>query len=385
MPQKAIRCVFMRGGTSKALMFRHEDLPAEREDWTAIFLAAMGSPDQFERQLDGMGGGISSLSKVCIIAPASCPDADVDFTFCQVSPRDASVDYAGNCGNMTSAVGPFAVDEGLVGPAVDGPMMVRIHNTNTNKIVHAHFMVSQGRADIDGDMHIDGVSGTGSPIRLDFLDPGGARTSGVLPTGNAVDPIEVHGEALVEASLVDASNPCVFVRAADFGLSGAETPDDIEQDTLLLARLEKIRQAASVRMGMTRDLSDAARQASQPKIALLTAPVAAPLLSGQDLQAADHDIACRMISMGRPHRAIPITGALCLAAACRISGTIASESVSAPEGNEIRIGHPSGITLVGAEISQTRAGIKVERATVYRTARRLFQGEVLYRTRVPAA
>ena len=346
----------MRGGTSKALMFHIKDLPADREAWADIFLAAMGSPDQYGRQLDGMGGGISSLSKVCIVGPPTRPDADVDFTFCQVSPREASVDYAGNCGNMTSAIGPFAVDEGLVPCPDDGPITVRIHNTNTKKIVHARFTVSQGRAEVDGDFRIDGVSGSGSAIRLDFLDPGGARTSGVLPTGNAIDPIEIDGMAPVEASLVDAANPCVFVRASDFGLIGTETPDEIERSAGLLARLETIRQTASVRMGLSADLSQAARQASQPKIALLAAPASASLLSGALLQAADHDITCRMISMGQPHRAIPITGALCLAAACRIPGTIAAEAASGSQSNAIRIGHPSGVTLVDAEIRQSPEG-----------------------------
>ncbi|MDA4848433.1 2-methylaconitate cis-trans isomerase PrpF family protein [Hoeflea poritis] len=379
MPLQATRCVFMRGGTSKALMFHVGDLPSDREKWVDIFLAAMGSPDEYGRQLDGMGGGISSLSKVCVIGPPTHPEADVDFLFCQVSPDKASVDYAGNCGNMTSAIGPFAVDEGLVPHPDNGPMTVRIHNTNTKKIIHAHFQVSHGRAEVDGDFRIDGVSGSGSPIRLDFLNPGGARTRGILPSGKAAEMIETDGDASVEASLVDAANPSVFVRASDFGLSGAESPDEIERDAGLLDRLERIRRAASVRMGMSTDLAEAEVQASQPKIALLGSPAEAELLSGAVLQAADQDILCRMISMGRPHRAIPITGALCLAAACRIPGTIAAELVSGGRGNEIRIGHPSGVTLVDAEMRQTPDGVHIERATLYRTARRLFQGEVLYR------
>ncbi len=381
MPQQAIRCVFMRGGTSKALMFRLEDLPTDRKAWADIFLAAMGSPDEYGRQLDGMGGGISSLSKVCIIGQPTRPDADVDFTFCQVSPREASVDYAGNCGNMSSAIGPFAVDDGLVQRPDDGKATVRIYNTNTKKIVHAHFEVTGGRAEVNGDFRIDGVSGSGSAIRLDFLDPGGARTRSVLPTGNAVDVIEIDGEDPVEASLVDATNPSVFVRAGDFGLLGTETPDEIERDDALLAKLETIRREASVRMGMSADHSEAARQASQPKIALLAAPAAASLLTGAVLQAEEYDISCRMISMGRPHRAIPITGALCLAAACKIPGTIAEAAASGGQDDEIHIGHPSGVILVDAEISKRPESIHIERATVYRTARRLFQGEVLYRAK----
>lgn len=372
----------MRGGTSKALVFRLQDLPPDREDWTEIFLAAMGSPDPYGRQLDGMGGGMSSLSKVCVVGPPTRRDADVDFIFCQVSPRQASVDYAGNCGNMSAAIGPFAVDEGLVPTPGDGPTIVRIHNTNTNKIILAHFTVTDERAEVDGDMRIDGVSGSAAPIRLDFLDPGGSRTSGVLPTGHSIDLIEIEGAAPVEASLVDAANPSVFVRAADFGLSGSETPDELEQDTDLLARLETIRQAASVRMGVSVNTADAARQASQPKIALLSAPADALLLSGAVLPQADHDIGCRMMSMGQPHRAIPITGALCLAAACRIPGTIAAALTSGRQSDEIRIGHSSGVTLVNAEIRRSPEAVHVERATLFRTARRLFQGEVLYRPKM---
>ncbi|MEM9106279.1 MAG: PrpF domain-containing protein [Pseudomonadota bacterium] len=378
---RAIRCVFMRGGTSKALMFHIEDLPEDRKDWADIFLSAMGSPDEYGRQLDGMGGGISSLSKVCIVGPPSRPDADVDFTFCQVSPREAKVDYAGNCGNMSSAIGPFAVDEGLVPQLHDGQAMVRIHNTNTNKIIQAHFEVRDGLAVVDGDLRIDGVSGTGAAIRLDFLDPGGARTSGLLPTGQVIDMIDIGDTQPIQASLVDAANPSVFVRAADVGLSGTELPEEIEHDSALLVRLEKIRQAGSVKMGMCRDLAEAARQPSQPKIAMLAAPAPAPLLSGSVLPAADHDISCRMISMDRPHRAIPITGALCLAAAVKIPGTIAAEAAAKIRNGDIRIGHPSGVTLVDAEIRQGSDGVLVERATVYRTARRLFQGDVLYRVK----
>src|SRR5437870_1172829 len=202
----------MRGGTSKAIMFLQRDLPRDRSQWDRIFASAMGSPDPNGRQLDGMGGGLSSLSKVCVIGPPTHPDADVDYTFAQVEIRNGSVDYSGNCGNMSSAVGPFAVDEGLV--KSDGTeAVVRIHNTNTHKIIVSRFALENGRAAVDGDFVLPGVGGTGAPVRLDFLDPGGAGTGTLLPTGKVVDELTVVSLGRIAVSMVDAANPCVFVAA----------------------------------------------------------------------------------------------------------------------------------------------------------------------------
>ncbi len=228
MKQFRLRAVFMRGGTSKALMLRASDLPRGRELWTPIFLAALGSPDPNGRQLDGMGGGISSLSKVCVIGPPTRPDADLDYTFAQVSVREATVDYSGNCGNMSSAVGPFAIDEGLVRPGVpDGDATVRIHSTNTRKLIVAYFRLDEGCAAVDGDFRLPGVAGTGSAVRLEFLDPGGAGTGKLLPTGRASDAFDAADLRGIEVSMVDAANPCVFVEAAAVGASGAETPEEL--------------------------------------------------------------------------------------------------------------------------------------------------------------
>ncbi len=215
MAQQRIHAVFMRGGTSKAVMFHARDLPAERDAWAPIFRSAIGANDPSGRQLDGMGGGVSSLSKVCVIGPPSRADADVDFTFAQIGVTNDTVDYAGNCGNMSSAIGPFAIDEGLVPKPIDGHAVVRIHNTNTSKIIVARFDVEQGEAAVDGAMTLDGVAGTGAPIRLEFMAPGGARTGKLLPTGRAVDTLDIPGLGRIEASLVDAANPCVFVDGRD--------------------------------------------------------------------------------------------------------------------------------------------------------------------------
>lgn len=377
--QKHIRAVFMRGGTSKALMFRQVDLPAARDDWAPIFLSAMGSPDPNGRQLDGMGGGISSLSKVCVVGAPSHPDADVDFTFAQIGVGDTAVDYAGNCGNMSSAVGPFAVEEGLVPRPKDGPVSIRIHNTNTRKIIVATFEMRGGQVVVEGDCAIDGVAGTGAPIRLDFVEPGGAKTGKTLPSGRPVDLLRPVTGAPIEATLVDAANPCVFVRAGDLGLSGTELPDLLDADKALLQRLEAIRQAGSVAMGLTPDLAAAARMQSIPKVAMVAAAADAPTLSGRQLRQGEIDLLVRMISVGQPHKAVPITGGLCLAVACRIPSGIPESVLRSRETGAIRIGHPSGTLLVDAAVEQKDGSVTARHASVFRTARRLFQGEVLFR------
>lgn len=377
MSLRNIKAVFMRGGTSKGLIFREEDLPDDRAARDAIFLAAMGSPDPNGRQLDGMGGGVSSLSKVCIVGPSSRADADVNYTFAQIGIGNAVVDYAGNCGNMSSTIGPFAVEEGLVLRPADGETVVRIHNTNTGKVISARFLVKDGLPVTRGDFKLDGVSGTAAPIRLEFLDPGGSKTGRLLPTGNPVDMIDVPGLGQIEASLVDAANPFVFIYAAAVGMTGSEMPKDINSDTKLMARLEAIRVRASVMMGLTPDLDAAAAVVSIPKVAMLNAPLTTLTLEGREMKADEFDILTRAISVGQAHNAIPLTGALCLAAAVRTAGTIANKLSSASDG-PIRIGHPSGTISVDADTSCDSNGTVVNHATVLRTARRLFEGQVAY-------
>ncbi len=383
MKQARIPAVFMRGGTSKAVMFHARDLPRERDAWAPIFRAAIGADDPSGRQLDGMGGGVSSLSKICVIGPPSRPNADVDYTFAQIGVTDDTVDYAGNCGNMSSAIGPFAIDEGLVPVPTDGRAVVRIHNTNTAKIIVARFPLEGGEAAVDGSMSLDGVAGTGAPIRLEFLAPGGARTGKLLPTGRPVDELDVPGFGRIAASLVDAANPCVFVAADTLGCSGIEMPEVIERNKELQARLEGIRRAASVAMGLARDIDEAARIKSVPKVAMVTAPREATTFAGAKLGSADMDISVRMISVGQAHRAVPLTGALCLAVATRLAGTIpaaCAKGLSA-DASTIRIAQPSGITHVDAKVVPARATspAHADYAAVYRTARRLFEGRVLVR------
>src|SRR5579863_2391654 len=385
MKQLRLRAVFMRGGTSKAVMFRAGDLPAERELWAPIFLGVIGSPDPNGRQLDGMGGGISSLSKVCVIGPPTRDGADVDYTFAQVSVKDAAIDYSGNCGNMSSAVGPFAVDENLIAVAdTDGEATVRIHNTNTRKLIVAHFPLEGARAAVDGDFRLPGVAGSGAPVRLDFLEPGGAGTGMLLPTGNPADTLEADGLRGIEVSMVDAANPCVFVAADALGASGVEMPDELETNGALLRRLEAIRIAASLRMGIAMTASDAARIPSIPKVAMVAPARAARTLAGERLAAEDADVTVRMISIGQPHRAVPLTGAMCLAVASRIEGSVVNRAArpsAAPD--PVRIAQPSGLTVVGAAVERRRdrAGDEwfARSATVYRTARRLMEGWVFVR------
>ena len=376
MPQHRLPAVFMRGGTSKAVMFHARDLPADRKDWEPIFLALMGSPDPSMRQLDGMGGGVSSLSKVCIIGPPSRPDADVDYTFAQVLIDKARVDYHSNCGNMSSAIGPFAVDEGLVPRPANGKATVRIHNTNTKKIIVAHFDMDGAEAAVAGDMQLDGVSGAGAPIRLEFTDPGGAKTGKLLPTGKAMEKLDVPGLGLVAVSMIDAANPCVFVAAASIGAKATELPAEIERNAELLKKLEAVRRAASVAMGIAPD-AEKAGAVGVPFVGFVAPPLDMTVLSGRKLAPTDMDIAVRMMSNGQAHRATPLTAALCLAVATRVPGSLPAEMAAklAPGASQIRIAHASGLIVVDAKVE----GGKAHYGAVYRTARRLFEGRVLYR------
>jgi 2-methylaconitate cis-trans-isomerase PrpF len=371
----SLPAVFMRGGTSRAVMFHARDLP-DRAEWDPLFLAAMGSPDPNGRQLNGMGGGISSLSKVCILAPSDRADADIDYTFAQVQIRDPRVDYRSNCGNMSSAVGPFAVDEGIVRPNGD-TAMVRIFNTNTQKIIRSTFPLQDGRAATDGDLAIPGVAGTGAPVRLDFLAPGGATTGRLLPTGQPMDRLDVPGVGPIEVSMIDAANACVFVRARDLGLSGGELPEALERDAALLDRLQSIRRQASITMGIARDDAEARTVAAVPIIGFVAPPMDAPTLSGDPISAAQVDLTARFLSNGQPHRALPLTASLCTAVAANIAGTLVAEALAPEAGAQVRIGMPSGILTVGAEVEQSGAGQWVAHSgAFYRTARRLFDGRI---------
>jgi hypothetical protein len=357
-------------------MFHERDLPAERDEWAPLFVAALGSPDLYGRQLNGMGGGVSSLSKVCVLATSARSDADVDYTFAQVMIKEARVDYRSNCGNMSSAVGPFAVDEGLV--AAHGDVAtVRVFNTNTNKIIHSTFAVEDGAARYDGDLDIPGVSGTGSPIRLDFMAPGGATTGELLPSGHVSEYLDVPGLGAVEVSLVDAANAAVFVRANDVGLSGTELPDELDARTDVLALLEAIRRSASVRMGIAPDVDSAAAITSVPFVCVVSPRATSSSVSGEVIDANEVDLVARVISNGQPHRALPLTISLCSAVAARVSGSVVAQVLSSSSGaGTLRLGMPSGVLNVDADVTHENGEWIARAGTFYRTARRLFDGRV---------
>ncbi|MGH8618665.1 MAG: 2-methylaconitate cis-trans isomerase PrpF family protein [Burkholderiales bacterium] len=385
MKQLRLPAVFMRGGTSNAIVFKARDLPADRALWDEIFLAAIGSPDPYGRQLDGMGGGVSSLSKVCIIGPPSRPDADIDYTFAQVQVKDAKVDYSGNCGNMSSAMGPFAVDEGIF-KASGKEAVVRVHNTNTKKIIRARFALDDGLSAVDGDLAIPGVSGTGAPVRLEFLEPGGATTGTLLPTGNVVDTLDVPGVGKIRASLVDAANACCFLNAADLGITGNELPDAIEANAALMEKLGRIRLAASVAMGIAGTLEEAKEKRVVPFVGFVSPPQDADSLSGVRIAGGDVDLTGRMLSNGQPHRALPLTVSLCMAVAARLEGSLVHAAARPPQkaDDPIRIAMPSGVLVVAADVLKKDGQWHAEQGAFYRTQRRLFDGYVYVRaSRVP--
>lgn len=358
--QRSLPAAYYRGGTSRAVFFKEQDLPTSRTQWDHIFRNVIGSPDPHGRQLDGMGGGISSLSKICVVGKSTRPDADVDYTFVSLGVKNTDVDYSSNCGNMISAVGPFAIDAQLVMPSKPESASVRIHNTNTGKIIQSSFPVIDGEAASSGDFSIDGVSGTAARIQLDFIDPAGSVTGKLLPTGSARDVFDG-----VKATCIDVGNPCVFVQAKDLDVKGTLTPDEITNNTTLLQQLDSIRRQAGVKMGIADDLPSV--PGSIPKICLVSSPDSGAV-----------DLVARAMSVGQPHKAVPITVALALAAAARVSGStvaeVANNQLVDPTG--ITINHASGNLLVGADFDE-QGGLKS--ATVYRTARRLFEGRIFWK------
>ena len=375
----------MRGGTSNAVVFHARDLPRDRAQWDEIFLAAIGSPDPYGRQLDGMGGGVSSVSKVCVVGPPSRPDADIDYTFAQVQVKKSEVDYSANCGNMSSAMGPFAVDEGLF-KASGREAVVRIHNTNTKKIIQARFNMDEGLSEVDGDLTIPGVSGTGSPVRLEFLQPGGATTGKLLPTGNVTDVLDVPGVGKLTVSMVDAANATVFVRARDIGLKGTEMPEALEGNAEIMKKLGAIRLVASVAMGISPNAEAAAKIMTVPFVGFVSEAQDATLLTGESIQAADIDLTARMLSSGQVHRALPLTVSLCTAVAASIEGSVVHQAARpTTDGNApIRIAMPSGILTVAANVQNNDGQWHAEQGAFYRTQRRLFEGYVYVRaSRVP--
>ncbi len=376
--QTKIPAVFMRGGTSRAVCFREEVLtpypPPVRE---RIILAALGSPDVHGRQIDGLGGGISSLSKVVIVGRSPEADSDITFTFGQVDVRTPHIDWSGTCGNMAAAVGPFAIDENMI-PAVEPVTTVRVFVTNTGKRYIAQVPVRAGQAAVEGEYVIDGVPAPGACITLEYPDPGGSLGGELLPTGQPRQPCELADSRVVTISVVDAAIPTVFVRASELGAEATQLAPVLDAEPVLQQTLEEIRCRVAVLLGLTPSLEEAHEQFQHtPKVVLVAPPAAYRASSGKGIEAASIDLLARTISMRNTHRTVPGTVAICTALAAQVEGTVVHEVARQAAIHNIRIGHPAGIMEVGATVSRRGGRWYAERVTTKRTARRIMEGAVL--------
>ena len=370
---KKLPVTILRGGTSKGVYILQSDLPEDQSAWEPILLRLMGSPDR--KQIDGLGGSQSVTSKVAIIQRSARPDADVDYTFAQVSVDKPLVSYKGNCGNISSGVGPFAIEKGLVA-AKDGETAVRIYNTNTDKIIEAVVKTPEGRVAYEGDFCIAGVPGTASPVKLKFVDPAGTLGKGLLPTGSAVDVLEVPGYGPVEVSIVDAANPLVFARAKDLGLSGKELPDELNADAEKLELLEKVRGLAAVKLGLIEDYTRSAWDTPGiPKMTFVAEADDYVNGDGKEIKKEQIDLLSRMMSMQKTHPSYAMTGAMCTAAAAVIPGSIVAQVLPAGVDTQfIRIGHPGGILECGVDYRENGACPIIDDTFGFRTANLLLEG-----------
>lgn len=389
-PQIRIPATYMRGGTSKGVFFRLADLPeaarvpgAARD---ALLLRVIGSPDPYGKHTDGMGGATSSTSKCVIIGPATQAGHDVDYLYGQVSIDSAFVDWSGNCGNLSSAVGPFAIANGFI-PVEriprDGVCTVRIWQKNIGKTIVAHVPIANGEVQEDGDFELDGVTFPSAEIPLEFLDPvdEGDEGGAMFPTGNVVDDLEVPGVGTLRATMITAGIPTVFVRAADVGLTGAELQPAINESRERLAMFEAIRTAGALRMGLIKTPDEAAKRQHTPKVAFVAPPADYVASSGKAVHAADIDLVARALSMGKLHHAMMGTASVAIATAAAIPGTLVNEAAGGGAREAVTFGHPSGTMRVGAAAEQVDGQWVVRRALMSRSARVLMEGHV----RVPAA
>ncbi|BAO91262.1 2-methylaconitate cis-trans isomerase PrpF [Caballeronia cordobensis] len=380
MSQSRIQAVYMRGGTSKGVFFRDDWLPADSAVRDRILMRVIGSPDPYGQQIDGMGGATSSTSKVVIVGPSSREDCDVDYRFGQVAIDKPVVDWSGNCGNLTAAVGPFAIAQGLVDAPRDGIAIVRIWQANIGAKIIAHVPMNSGEVVEEGDFELDGVTFPAAEIRIEFLDPGGDgddADGAMFPTGNAIDVLDVPGVGPIEMTMINAGNPAIFIDAASLGLHGSELQRDVNGDSALLQKAEAIRSHASVRMGLAATAEDATRlRPHTPKLAFVSKPASYVASSGKEIDASTLDINARIFSMGKLHHAMTGTGAVAIAVAAVIPGTVVNRLVAESKGS-VCFGHPSGSLRVGAE-AEMRDGVwMVTRAVMSRSARRLMEGFVL--------
>ncbi len=377
-----IHCFIMRGGTSKGIFIMANELPQDPENRDRVIRAVFGSPDV--RQIDGLGGADILTSKLAIIAPPSRDDADIDYTFAQVSFDTDIIDYNSNCGNISAAVGPFAIDRGLV-KAVEPLSIVRIHQTNTEKILIAEVPVRNGKAVVEGDLHIDGVPGTGAKITLDFSDTIGSITGKLLPTGNVVDVIEINNGRTFSVSVVDAAIPVVFMRAEKLGLQGTETPEQIEQNRELMDTIEQIRGRVAERIGLVDNWEQAAvKSPYTPFFAMVSPAQDYRTFDGTEVSSGEIDLVSRLVFMLRMHKAYPGTGTVCTGVTAKIPGSVVWDVLQekARRKTLIHIGHPSGIIPVESVTEYKNDKIILQRAAFYRTARMIMEGYVYVRKNI---
>ena len=381
--RREVQCTILRGGTSKGIYILDRELPADPVERDRILLALFGSPDR--RQIDGLGGADPLTSKLAMVGPSHRPDADIEYTFGQVAIDEAKIFYHSMCGNITSGVGPFAINMGLV-PAVEPVTHIRMFNRNTQRIIRAEVPVLDGRAAFDGDFAIAGVPGTGAKINVDFAESAGALTGALLPTGHARDELDIPGVGAVTVSVVDCAACQIYVRAADLGLKGTERPQDVDSDPELLKKLEAIRSYVTYFIGLT-DTPDAAStvRRNTPHLSIVSpAQDYVNHLTDETVSAADCDFLARMMFMQIMHKTYAGTGSICVSVASRIPGTLVYEAVGEERRSNavVRFGHPAGIIQVEAEVEKLEGGYRVKRAAIGRTARMIMQGTAFVRESV---
>ncbi len=376
LAQSKFQAVYMRGGTSKGVFFRDDWLPADAAVRDAVLLRVIGSPDPYGQHIDGLGGATSSTSKVVIIGPSSREDCDVDYRFGQVAIDRPVVDWSGNCGNLTAAVGPFAIAQGLVDAPRNGTATVRIWQANIGAKIIAHVPIKDGEVVEEGDFELDGVTFPAAEIKIEFLEPAGDANETMFPTGNAMDVLDVPGVGSVEMTMINAGNPAIFVDAASLDLKGSELQRDVNSDSALLQRAEAIRAHAAVRMGLAASADEATQSRPHtPKLAFVAKPASYVASSGKHVDASALDINARIFSMGKLHHAMTGTGAVAIAVAAAIPGTVVNRLVANAHA-PVRFGHPSGSLEVGAKAEQRDGSWTVTKAIMSRSARRLMEGFV---------
>ncbi len=384
--QIKIPATYLRGGTSKGVFFRVQDLPESArvpgEARDRLLMRVIGSPDPYGKQIDGMGGATSSTSKTVLVDRSSRPDHDVDYLFGQVSIDSAFVDWSGNCGNLSAAVGPFAIAGGLVDPARvprDGVCIVRIWQANIGKTIVAHVPIVDGQVQETGDFELDGVTFPAAEVQLEFMDPAAEEEGAggaMFPTGNLVDDLEVPGVGTLKATMINAGIPTIFVNAEAIGYTGTELQEAINGDPAALAMFETIRAHGAVRMGLIKDISEAARRQHTPKVAFVAKPADYLASSGKQVSAVDIDLLVRALSMGKLHHAMMGTAAVAIGTAAAIPGTLVNLAAGGGMRNAVRFGHPSGTLRVGAEARQENGEWVVSKAIMSRSARVLMEGAV---------